>query len=526
MKSASSPTFSRAGEWILWSALALAVSGVLFAFRGEIGGAHVALSYLLIVLGASARGGRRLGFVLALLCFLAFNFLFIPPYYTFTIHRPLDWLVLFTFLVTSTVATQLLHRAQAEAEAARRRALEIERLAALGAETLNAGRAVDAVSAIARVIQSGLGVRASEIYLRERAGGPVRRIVRAVRSGAGAREPTVPAADNLDRAAAGLPLAEEPEGTWSVARVPELSSALAMLLEKRPRAVLIPLQAKYQAVGVLRIEGDPVVDLDPAQQRFAEALAYYAALAVERVLLTAEAEHVDALREADRLKDSLLASVSHDLRTPLTTIKALSHDLAAEGEERAGVIEQEADRLDRFVSDLLDLSRIGAGALSLTPELVAVEDLLGAALQQVSGAQAEREIRVALHPDEPLLVGRFDFVHTLRALVNLLTNALKYSPPGAVVELTARRDGGWVRFEVADQGPGVLPEDRERIFEPFYRGAGAPDVGGTGLGLTIARRMVEAQGGHLGYAPRSGGGSLFSILLPAPSAEELEAISL
>lgn len=510
----------------MWSAITIAVTAVLFAVRGEIGGAHVALSYLLVVLGASARGGRRLGFVLALLSFLAFNFLFIPPYYTFTIHRQLDWLVLFAFLATSAVATQLLHRAQAEAEAARRRAEEIERLAALGAETLNAGRAVDAVSAIARVIQSGLGALSCEIYLRERPGGRVRRLARATRSGARTREATAPAGETLEQAARGLPVAEDTDGTCSVAQASDLSSVLPMLLEKRPRAVFLPLQAKYQSVGVLRIEGDPVVELDPAQQRFAEALAYYAALAVERVLLTAEAEHADALREADRLKDSLLASVSHDLRTPLTTIKALSHDLAAEGDVRARVIEQEADRLNRFVSDLLDLSRISAGALSITLELVAVEDLVGAALQQISGAQEGREVRASVGAGESLLVGRFDFVHTLRALVNLLANALKYSPPDVGVELTARRDGPWVRFEVADQGPGVPPEERERIFEAFYRGAGAPDVGGTGLGLTIARRMVEAQSGHLRYAPRPGGGSVFSILLPAASATDLEAISL
>jgi two-component system sensor histidine kinase KdpD len=521
-----SPGEGRIGEWILWSAVALATTGVLFAFREEIGGAHVALAYLLVVLGASARGGRRLGFVLAMLCFLAFNFIFIPPYYTFTIHRQLDWLVLFAFLATSAVATQLLHRAQAEAEATRRRAQEIERLAALGAETLSAGRAEDAVAAIAEVIQSGLDVLSCDIYLRDRSGDQVRRVARAVRTDNAGRAPTEPTARILDRAAAGLPIAERADGTTSVARVADMLSALDILLEQRPRAVLIPLRVKNEPVGVLRIEGSPVVSLDSAQRRFAEALAYYAALGLERVHLTAEAEHADALREADRLKDALLAAVSHDLRTPLTTIKALSHDLAAGGDERAAIVEQEADRLNRFVSDLLDLSRLNAGALSVTPELIAVEDVLGAALQQVSGALEGRDIRTSLGSGESLLIGRFDFVHTLRTLVNLIANALKYSPSGEAVDVEVRREGEWIVFEVADRGPGISPADQERIFEPFYRGVGAPDVGGTGLGLPIARRSTELQGGKLLLSPRPGGGSVFTILLPAADVAELERISL
>jgi two-component system sensor histidine kinase KdpD len=515
----------RTRERVFWSALAVAATALLVAVRDEIAGAHVALAYLLVVLGASARGGRRLGLVLALLGFLAFNFFFIPPYYAFAIHRPLDWLVLFAFLVTSMVATQLLHRAQSEAAAARQRAREIERLAALGAETLSAGRADDAVVAIAHVIQSGLDVAACEIYLDEAEGGPMRRIARVARGGAEA--PASPPADArlLQRAAAGLAVAERDDGTESVARASQTQSALEILLATNARELLIPLRVREHSVGVLRLEGDGAVVLDAAQQRFAEALAYYAALGLERVRLTAAAEHADTLREADRLKDALLASVSHDLRTPLTTIKALAHDIALGGDERAAVVEEEADRLNRFVSDLLDLSRLSAGALPLTPELVAVDDVLGAALQQLSGTLNGRTVRMALDPAEPLLVGRFDFVHALRSLVNLIDNALKYSPPAAAVDVSVRREGEWVAFDVADRGPGIAPEERERVFEPFYRG-GTPDVGGTGLGLPIARRSADLQGGRLTYRPREGGGSVFTLLLPAATAADLADMSL
>ncbi|MET0395368.1 MAG: ATP-binding protein [Longimicrobiaceae bacterium] len=484
----------RARERVLWGGAALAATALLLALREEIGEAHVALAYLLVVLGASARGGRRLGLPLAVLCFFAFNFFFLRPYHTLAVHNPLDWLVLAAFLATSAVATQLLHRARSEAEAARRRTAEVDRLATLGAEALNAPRAEDAVVAVARVVQSGLDVAACEVYLHEESGGRVRRIARASRDGA-----------------------EAPGGSTSAAEI---------LLAADARVLLIPLRARERPVGILRLEGDRAVALDGAQQRFADALAYYAALALDRLRLAVAAEHAEALREADRLKDALLASVSHDLRTPLTTIKALAHAIAAEGDERAAAVEEEADRLARFVSDLLDLSSLAAGGPAPAPELVAADDVLGAALQRLTAATQGRAVHASLDPAEPLLVGRFDFVHTLRALVNLVENALKYSPPEAPVEVSVRREGDRIAFAVADRGPGIDPADRERIFEPFYRGAGPQDVGGAGLGLPIARRSAELQGGEVSYAPRPGGGSVFTLLLPAAAAAELERMSL
>jgi len=243
--------------------------------------------------------------------------------------------------------------------------------------------------------------------------------------------------------------------------------------------------------------------------------------AAEVQRLAVEARRAEALREADRLKDALIASVSHDLRTPLTTIKALAHDLGETGDERAVTIEEEADRLNRFVADLLDLSRLNAGELRITPEIVAAEDLLGAALQRVSGSMGGREIRVDLHPREPLPLGRFDFVQSLRVLVNLLENAHKYAPPATPIDVEVAREGGRLVFRVADRGPGVPGDERERIFQPFYRHPGAPaDAGGAGLGLSISRRLAEAQGGSLAVEPRPGGGSVFVFSLPGAELDE------
>jgi two-component system sensor histidine kinase KdpD len=234
-----------------------------------------------------------------------------------------------------------------------------------------------------------------------------------------------------------------------------------------------------------------------------------------RMHLLAEAEHAQALREADRLKDALLASVSHDLRTPLTTIKALAHEIRETGDDRAATIEMEADRLNRLVADLLDLSRLNGGALALHVEPNAADDLLGSALDRLAGVPRIDTVDARIEGAEPLL-GSFDFTHSLRALVNLIENALKYSPAGARVDVVVERRGDRLVFAVSDRGAGIRAEDVERVFDPFFRAAGrTPDASGAGLGLSIARRLAEAQGGAVSYQPRPGGGSVFALELPA-----------
>jgi two-component system sensor histidine kinase KdpD len=474
---------------------------------------HVALILLLVVLAGSAAGGRLLGLALAAAAFVVFDVFFVPPYNTLVVANPLDWLVLFAFLTTSVVAAQLLYRAQEEARIAHERAAEIDRLATLGAETLNVAQAADALAAIADVIRSSVGVARCDILTRSPSGFTV-----AAQSQSGTAALRVEPLEALvrDVSESGVAAVERRAGTAHLAAARPSENELALLKSGEALALLLPLRVRDRTVGVLRVANSDGLRLDAPRLRFLDAISYYAALGVERVRLVNDAEHAEALRETDRLKDALLASVSHDLRTPLTTIKAMAHDLGALGDERSEIIEQEADRLNRFVADLLDLSRLNAGALPLRIELNAVDDLLGALVQRVEGLLGTKQIAVQLPPGDALLLGHFDFVQALRALANLVENARKYDRTEAPIEITAERAGGELAIHVADRGPGVADVDVPRLFEPFQRPAGAPpDAGSAGLGLSIARRVAEAQAGRLVYAPRAGGGSVFTLFLPA-----------
>lgn len=514
----------RIPPWLFWTTVLILVTFGMIVVRGALDQAHVALIYLLVVLGASASGGRAVGVVLACAGFALIDYFFQPPFATFTVGKRPDWLVLIAFLATATVATQLLARVSAEAEDARRRAEEIDRLSSLGAETLSVGRAEEALAAIVDVIRDTIGAALCEIHVRDPEHG---RLVLAASSGDLQPRSPDPSSGALlawvaehGRVAAG---GADGVPVYSPAATDAAGVALALAIPDAC-ALLLPLIVHGRTVGVLRLADRRAIALDGGQRRFLAALAYYAALGVERVRLVSEAEHAEALREADHLKDALLASVSHDLRTPLTAIKALAHDIAGSGDERAAVIEQQADRLNRIVADLLELSRLNAGALPVRPELNAAEDLVGAAIQQVSSVIGGREVRASIAWTEPVLVGTFDFVHSLRILVNLIENALKYSPKDAPVDIEVTRDAQMLRIAVADRGPGIAAAERDRIFAPFYRLSGvSPDVGmGAGLGLAIARRLAEAQGGTLSYDDRPGGGSVFTLRLPAAAIEGVD----
>jgi len=501
-------------QWFLWFAVLLVVGAVMWTVRTRLDKAHVVLAFLLIVLGGSSAGGRALGVSLAGVAFLAFDWFFLPPYNTFVISDPLDWLVLIAFLVTGVVAAQLLEWRRQETELARQRADEIDRLATLGAETLNAPRAEDALGAIANVIRQAMGTEYCEIFLRD---GSALRLAGHSPGERQASEQAGLLAYAVERAEAA---AERSDGTLTL-----LGDALSSSrsLEAPPvlladlLALGIPLRVRDRIVGALRLSSSRPFSVSDDQRRILGALAYYAALGAERVRLAGAEEEAESLRRADRLKDALLASVSHDLRTPLTAIKGIANEVWNGGDpHRAQIIEDEADRLNVLVGDLLELSQLNAGSLRVTSALNTVDEVVGAALERVEAAHGAGRIDVHIANEGDILVGQFDFAHTMRVLTNLLENALKYSPKDSPVTLRAWKDHGVVRFVVEDDGAGIQASDAGRIFEPFFRGSGVPDgTRGTGLGLSIARQLAEVQGGTLTYEARAGRGSRFLLALPA-----------
>lgn len=363
----------RTRHWITWGIVLIAVTVVLVSLRAGTEQTYVPITYLLVVLGGSASGGRRLGFALAIASFLIIDYFLQTPYDNITITKTVDLVTLAAFLVTAIVASALLDRAQRDRDAALRHADEVTRLSA------------------------------------------------------------------------------------------------------------------------------------------------------EHEQLSREAEKVRALREGDRMKDFVLASVSHDLRTPLTAIKALAQDETRTGASRAVEIEEQVDRLTRMVADLLDLSRLRAGKWSFTPELNAAEDVVGAAIRQCAALEHSGSIVARLDESEPALYGTFDFVQTLRILVNLIENALRFTPDGETVALGAHRDGPDLVFTVSDRGPGIVESERERVFDAFYRPEGSiADRGRAGIGLAIARSLAGEQHGWLTHHPRDGGGSVFELRLPAADVDERE----
>jgi len=503
-------------HWLAWFLVLALLTVAMLALRTHLDKAHVALLFLLVILGASGAGGRWLGLSVVATSFVLFNVLFLPPYYTLVIANPLDWLVLVTFLATSLVAAQLLHRARSEAQEAQERASEVDRLATLGAETLNAPDAHDGLRQIVEVIRATLGVDECDVFERD---------AEVARPAASSRIASVPG-----------PSAPAPAGEGSLvgwilqsgARAEELADGTVRLsgddqASADVRALAVPLRVKGATVGVLRVASAAGLRQPPEWRRLLDALAYYAALGVERVRLTTIAERAEAERRLEALRSALLTSVSHDLRTPLTAIKGLAHEIQQGGSaDSASVIEMEVDRLNALIGDMLELSRIQAGAVRPALVIDTADDLVGAALQGARSILRGHTVEIDAPTDE-LLSGRFAFTESLRVLVNLLENAAKYSPAGSTIVVRVRRDAEWLSISVLDRGPGVPVAERDRIFEPFYRPTGTPsDVGGTGLGLSIARGLAEAQGGRLRFMPREGGGSCFVLDLQSATIPDVD----
>jgi two-component system sensor histidine kinase KdpD len=287
------------------------------------------------------------------------------------------------------------------------------------------------------------------------------------------------------------------------------------------RALYLPLSAARGTVGVLAIE-PPAADAPatPEQLHLLETFAAQAALAIERVALVEEAQQARLRSEADRLRNSLLSAVSHDLRTPLATITGSASALVeqegvldpAARRELAQAIQEEADRLNRLVHNLLEMTRLESGGIRVRKDWEPLEEVVGSALARVEKRLGQRRVDVRLPTDLPLVP--LDPLLVEQVLINLLDNAIKYTPEDTPIDVSASADDDAVTVTVADRGPGFAPGEEGRIFEKFYRGEAAGTRSGAGLGLAIARGIVEVHGGQITAEPRAGGGALFRFTLP------------
>ena len=481
-------------------AIVAAATAVGFGLQRILALQNIALVFLTAVLVSAVRFGLRPALMTSLAGMLAFNFFFIPPLYTFTITDPENVVALFFFLVVAVIASNLTARVRAQALAARARAKTTEDLYLFARKLAGAGTLDDLLWATAFQIASMLGVRV--VLLLPDEDGAL-----AVRAG----YPPEDALDAADLAAA----------RWAFEHNRQAGRGADTL--PGARRLFMPMRTGRGAVGVIGIDRDrdgPL--LAPEQVRLLDALADQAALAVERVNLVADVEKARLGAATDRLRSALLTSISHDLKTPLAsimgaagTLRSFAPALAEEARtELLATIEEEAARLNRFIANLLDMTRLESGAIMPNAGLCDLAEVIGSALARGEAILKHHRVEVDLAPDLPMLW--LDPVLFEQALFNLLDNAAKYAPEGSRVRLSGRVEGNRVRLDVEDEGPGIREADRERVFDKFYRVTKGDHVrAGTGLGLAICRGFVEAMGGTVTAAGRTDGpGAVFTVSLP------------
>ncbi len=435
-------------------ALVFAITGVIELLKPHVPVLSLAVLYLFAVLPVAVVWGLPYSIGVSVASMLAFNFFFLPPLYTLTLADSRNWFALAVFLVTAVVVSEL-------AAGFRRRGRESALLAEIATSLLERGEVSEELERIAGEAARALQVERAEIALGE----PARAAVAAER---------------------------------------------------------YPLTAGDRRVGTIVLER-PRRGSAAARRRLLPALASLLGVAIDRERLAREALEAEALRRSDAMKTAVLRAVSHDLRTPLmailTSASALSRrDLELQPGDRddlLATISGEAARLDRLVGNLLDLSRLQAGAARPEPAPWTIDDLVIQALSEI-GASAER-VEVSFPDDSPVV--RVDAQQIERALVNLIENALGYSPAAEPVLLQVSTHGADVLVRVVDHGPGVSQDELERIFEPFHRGRGVGSVTGAGLGLAIVRGFAEANGGRVWAESRAGQGATFVLALPLERGE-------
>lgn len=492
-------------ESLGWVAAATLLCELLRSF---IAPTNLAMIFLLAVVVAALRLGRGPAIAASILSVLVFDFFFVPPRITLAVS---DYQYLITFaglLIVGLVISTLASRVRDQAEAARRREAQTVSLYELSRDLASAV-GLDAIMQSVITLIGQTFDREVAVFLPE----GERLAVQAVSPGFG-----------LDQDKYAI-------ATWAFQRGQPAGRGTDTLPAADAR--YLPLKTARGVVGILGLKlTSSSQQSPPEQRRLIEAFASQTALAIERAQLAETARQAELLKQTEKLQTALLNSISHDLRTPLATITGSLSSLLEDDTELEPAAQQEllktaheeANHLNQLVGNLLDMSRLEAGALKVSHELSDIQDVIGATLQRLNNALAGREVSVDLSPDLPLVL--LDFVLVVQALVNVLDNAIKYSPPGTPIDINARLRNDSLELQIADRGPGVPPEDLKRIFDKFYRVAytsldlpsdrqkkgDAP--AGTGLGLSISSGIIEAHGGRIWAENRPGGGIIVTLTLP------------
>lgn len=440
----------------------------------------VALTFLLAILAVSTIWGFAVSAVMSMAAMLAFNYFFLPPVGTLTIRDPQNWVALFVFLTTSLIASQLSSRLQREAEEAKRRRNEVERLYTFSQQLLVSGNVIALLNALPNHIVEIFAVGAAALYLEYK--------------------------QKFYHSGAAIHFHEEEMKQATLRDEP--------LIDASRSVCFVALRMGTRPIGSLAISGQLL------SKQTLEALSGLIAIAFERARTIEELGKTEASREGERLKSALLDSVTHDFRTPLTSIKAsvtslLSTVAEKEAQEREllTVINEECDRLNQLVGDAAEMARLDAGEFELKLEPNHIREIVAAALHDCKNTLGARPVHLEIPPGLPPV--RADFSRIKDVLVRLIENANVYTPADRPITISAEVTGNLLTTAVADRGPGIDELELSLIFDKFYRGKNQRYlVQGTGMGLPIAKAIVEAHGGSITVTSQLGQGSVFSFSLP------------
>lgn len=462
----------------------------------------VGLSYLLIVLVVASVSTLRVAVAASVLALLTLNYFFMPPVGTFTLEDPQNWVALLVFLAVSVVAGRLSLVARSRADEALARRDELARLFDLSRDILLTTDSREAIDELARHMARRFGLDYVGICLPGPAGWRVH----------GSSDTVTLDRPELDRAlvsARGALEFDAPTRSYGGQRSSTTPEGVVV--------TLVPLRLGMRAIGLLAASGRIV---EPGTL---DAIAGLTAIAIERAKMLEERRDAERIRQGAELKTALLASLGHDLKTPLTAIAVAAGNLRSASasdalrRDQIGVIEVEVTRLNRLFQNIVDMARIETGAIDAEREWVHPADIVDAAVRQVQHTLQDHPLELDADTPESAQV---DPRLTSTALAHLLENAGQYAPAGTPVTVTAKIDDAGLTLSVRDRGPGIAPQDVEHLFEQFFRGAGAQHRSfGTGMGLAITRGLLAAEGGRVWAENHPDGGACFTLHIPASARQ-------